>query len=64
MSFAVSSITERLTDSSPLVVMEVLLLDDTLPKILPKERQFSLLLKALDNYQSGNYFEWIPVSVT
>lgn len=62
MSFAVSSIIERLTDSNPLVVKEVLHLEDKLFKILPIDRQFSLLLSALGNGQLGDSKDWDSVS--
>lgn len=49
MSFAVSTMAERLTDSSPLVVTEVLRIGKEMLKILPAERQLPLLLAALGN---------------
>ena len=63
MSFAVSSIVERLTDSNPLVVKEVLVLGEMLFKVLPVDRQFSLLLAALGNGQlCDNNSSWDSVS--
>jgi hypothetical protein len=63
MSFAVSSIVERLTDSSALVVSEVLLLGETLLTILPSDRQFSILLAALGNGQQQDSQAWNSVSI-
>lgn len=63
MNFAVSSIMERLMDSSPLVVKEVLSLGETLLTILPAKRQFPLLMAALANGQPDSSNEWQPVSL-
>ena len=41
LSFAVSTLTEKLTDSSPSVVLEVLKLEDKLLELVPAEQQFS-----------------------
>ena len=41
LSFAVSTLTETLTDSSPSVVLEVLKLEDKLLELVPAEQQFS-----------------------
>lgn len=62
MSFAVSSIIERLTDTDALVVSEVLLLGENLFTILPSERQFSILRAALGNGLPGDSEIWNPVS--
>ncbi len=62
MSFAVSSIVERLTDSNAQVVSEVLLLGETLLTILPSDRQFSILLAALGNGQPQYSEAWNSVS--
>lgn len=63
MSFAISSVVERLTDSNPLVVSEVLKLkEDLFSKLIPKEEQFSLLLAALTNCFKVSNNEWRQVS--
>ena len=62
LSFAVSTLTEKLTDSSPSVVLEVLKLEDKLLELVPAEQQFSLLIKSL---ASGPYhlIQWQPVRI-
>jgi hypothetical protein len=62
MSFAVSSIVERLTDSDAQVVSEVLLLGKNLLTILPSDRQFSILLAALGNGPPQYSEDWNSVS--
>lgn len=61
MSFAVSSVSERLTDSSPLVVDKVLVLGEMLMEILPADQRFPLMLAALNNGPSGDIREWHSV---
>ena len=54
MNFAVSAIVERLADSNPSVVIEVLRLGEDLYKFLPADKQFQLLLSA---FRSGLHCE-------
>lgn len=61
MSFAVSSIVERLTDTDAQVVSEVLLLGENLFTILPSDGQFSIFRAALSNGLPGDSEIWIPV---
>jgi len=52
MSFAVLTVTEKLTDSSPLVVGKVLQLGEKLLTLLPMKERFQLLLKSSTNIQT------------
>ena len=63
LSFAVSTIAERLTDSSPAVVSRILRLSDRLAKYLPAGKQFSLMMAALANAdaQPGDSKKWNKV---
>jgi len=62
-SFAVSTVEERLLDSSALVVAEILRLEKTILRLIPIEKQFSLLLAALSNGPTGEVQEWLDVSL-
>ena len=62
MSFAVLTVTEKLTDISPLVVGKVLQLGEKLLTLLPVEERFQLPVKSLKNIQALNK-EWHSVSL-
>lgn len=64
MAVAVPMLIERLSDSSPLVVNQVLRLEENLLDILPSENQFSLLLNVLNgNKVSANVEDWREVCI-
>lgn len=62
MAVALPMLIERLSDSSPLVVNQVLRLEEKLLDILPAENQFSLLLNVLNgNKIASNIEDWREV---
>jgi len=58
MNFAVSAIVERLADTNPAVVTQVLRLGEDLYKFLPQDKQFQILLTAFRRGYNGEASNW------